>query len=217
MTIDEKTEVAGVQQHRCMICSKTFKRHWHLTRHEQSHSSDRPFKCPLCVRVFARQDTLSRHLTSHAKARRRTSSTQSSDAIKNPLSAYTCALNQDLNPDSDHNSRQLMKDKEFTDPRSLNFLTQSSRMQPSPQMLHHSPVESSPDPGPGFHGRMEWTVSDSPPRLSDGDTTAIRLPTSQLTAVDLPDELYTGTVDLQARQWLRDLCAGEDRVTEIKS
>ncbi|KIW73911.1 hypothetical protein PV04_01990 [Phialophora macrospora] len=59
--------------YQCTVCSRSFKRNEHLTRHKRSHVADRPFTCPICVRSFTRQDSLLRHLSSHAKSPTRSS------------------------------------------------------------------------------------------------------------------------------------------------
>lgn len=45
----------------CPICSRSYKRPEHLRRHQQSHSSDRPYVCDACGSTFQRSDVLRRH------------------------------------------------------------------------------------------------------------------------------------------------------------
>ncbi|KAK4135923.1 hypothetical protein BT67DRAFT_448813 [Trichocladium antarcticum] len=48
--------------HRCLVCSKTYKRREHLQRHRSSHTSERPHRCVLCSASFQRSDVLRRHV-----------------------------------------------------------------------------------------------------------------------------------------------------------
>ncbi|KAH8832187.1 hypothetical protein DL96DRAFT_1590177 [Flagelloscypha sp. PMI_526] len=48
--------------HKCPVCSATFTRPQHVTRHMRSHTGDRPYKCTFCGDQFARSDLLSRHV-----------------------------------------------------------------------------------------------------------------------------------------------------------
>ncbi|KAH7311371.1 hypothetical protein B0I35DRAFT_437979 [Stachybotrys elegans] len=44
----------------CRFCARNFRRREHLTRHERTHTNERPFTCS-CGENFSRQDLLSRH------------------------------------------------------------------------------------------------------------------------------------------------------------
>lgn len=50
---------------RCKHCSREFGKLEHLTRHERSHTGEKPFQCPVCRRKYARSDVLARHIQIH--------------------------------------------------------------------------------------------------------------------------------------------------------
>ena len=45
----------------CNVCTRAFSRQEHLTRHERSHTNERPYECGICDRNFTRRDLLLRH------------------------------------------------------------------------------------------------------------------------------------------------------------
>lgn len=45
----------------CKICTRAFARQEHLTRHERSHTKEKPYFCGICDRRFSRRDLLLRH------------------------------------------------------------------------------------------------------------------------------------------------------------
>lgn len=212
---------------RCATCSRSFKRNWHLTRHEQSHSIERPFKCPLCVRVFARQDTLSRHLSSHAKARIRKASNRSSDSFKSSLSSFSCSLNRD--PEQlagTRDAEKLDRDASNDTNRITSSPGQSNRGETFQSVLnlHESSVAVSPVDHPApqtlAYAIPEETLDIQTTQLEPSVGPSVgepdRLGTTYPQPSELPDELYTSTVDLHARRWLRDLCASDNRVTTAR-
>lgn len=45
----------------CNVCTRAFSRQEHLTRHQRSHTNERPYECGICDRNFTRRDLLLRH------------------------------------------------------------------------------------------------------------------------------------------------------------
>lgn len=45
----------------CKVCTRAFARQEHLTRHERSHTKEKPYVCGICDRRFTRRDLLIRH------------------------------------------------------------------------------------------------------------------------------------------------------------
>lgn len=45
----------------CQVCTRAFARQEHLTRHERSHTKEKPYSCGICNRNFSRRDLLLRH------------------------------------------------------------------------------------------------------------------------------------------------------------
>ncbi|KAK9462156.1 uncharacterized protein V1516DRAFT_673912 [Lipomyces oligophaga] len=55
------TDASARPRFACRHCSSTFKRKEHMTRHERSHTAERPFECSFCETAFTRKDLLVRH------------------------------------------------------------------------------------------------------------------------------------------------------------
>ncbi|KAH6700582.1 fungal-specific transcription factor domain-containing protein [Leptodontidium sp. MPI-SDFR-AT-0119] len=49
----------------CRFCFKNFSKAEHLSRHERSHTKERPYQCSDCGKSYTRHDTLLRHRKSH--------------------------------------------------------------------------------------------------------------------------------------------------------
>jgi uncharacterized C2H2 Zn-finger protein len=180
-----------------------------LTRHEQSHNADRPYKCPLCGRIFARQDTLSRHLTSHAKARLHKTGDRRLTATNDGLATFTATVRQGRDNGASSNVESQVKNepsKGFLDTAELLKHVQM------PSEVHVPPDENMISQRPSV---PKWPADQ---QLATTDTSSLALTQRENTISlrgSLPDDLYSSKVDLQARQWLRDLCAQGDRVSEV--
>ncbi|KAL3423347.1 C2H2 finger domain protein [Phlyctema vagabunda] len=63
-----KSAIAPEKKYKCQFCNRAFSRSEHRSRHERSHTKERPFKCMKCRSTFVRRDLLLRHdRTVHAK------------------------------------------------------------------------------------------------------------------------------------------------------
>ncbi|RDW88623.1 hypothetical protein BP6252_00655 [Coleophoma cylindrospora] len=63
-----KSALAPEKKYKCQFCNRAFSRSEHRSRHERSHTKERPFKCMKCRSTFVRRDLLLRHdRTVHAK------------------------------------------------------------------------------------------------------------------------------------------------------
>ncbi|KAI9765749.1 MAG: hypothetical protein M1840_007183 [Geoglossum simile] len=56
-----KSNLAPEKRYKCQFCSRAFSRSEHRSRHERSHTKERPFKCLKCRSTFVRRDLLLRH------------------------------------------------------------------------------------------------------------------------------------------------------------
>ncbi|KAJ8245512.1 hypothetical protein GJAV_G00271520 [Gymnothorax javanicus] len=61
-----KPETRGSRTHCCSICGKSFKSPSDRTRHERTHTGERPFHCAQCGKGFITAWDLTRHQRSHA-------------------------------------------------------------------------------------------------------------------------------------------------------
>ncbi|KAL8735937.1 MAG: hypothetical protein Q9166_000499 [cf. Caloplaca sp. 2 TL-2023] len=67
-TPSRKTPGVPEKKYKCQFCNRAFSRSEHRSRHERSHTKERPFKCGKCRSTFVRRDLLLRHdRTVHAK------------------------------------------------------------------------------------------------------------------------------------------------------
>ncbi len=53
LTEDTTTPPTGIR-HQCYLCSRTYERADHLTRHLKSHDNERTYRCPECGKGFNR-------------------------------------------------------------------------------------------------------------------------------------------------------------------
>ena len=67
-TESKKTEYKG-KLHKCQQCSKVFKTNTELWRHEQTHSTERPFLCKHCPGTLKSYDQLDKHYQIHNSER----------------------------------------------------------------------------------------------------------------------------------------------------
>ena len=72
------TPTEKIKKYKCCYCDRAFSRSEHRSRHERSHTKERPFHCPKCPSTFVRRDLLLRHdRTVHAKTQKPPSSASS--------------------------------------------------------------------------------------------------------------------------------------------
>lgn len=68
-TTDSPEPLKKLKRYRCCYCDRAFSRSEHRSRHERSHTKERPFHCSKCPSTFVRRDLLLRHdRTVHAKS-----------------------------------------------------------------------------------------------------------------------------------------------------
>jgi hypothetical protein len=75
---DRRTRKGESGPHVCGMCSRSYTRHEHLSRHELSHTKAKSFPCTECNLVFARRDLLLRHQQKLHMIRSENSDTRSS-------------------------------------------------------------------------------------------------------------------------------------------
>lgn len=59
--VDKPAKPKNSKKYRCCYCDRAFSRSEHRSRHERSHTKERPFHCPKCPSTFVRRDLLLRH------------------------------------------------------------------------------------------------------------------------------------------------------------
>lgn len=60
----------NLKLHVCNVCHKTFTKKDKLTRHNRSHTGEKPFKCDICGRCFSDSGDLSKHRRIHTGDKR---------------------------------------------------------------------------------------------------------------------------------------------------
>lgn len=63
-------QTGGKKTHSCNQCSRRFRLKGHLTRHQLTHTSVKPFECHLCPATFAQKSTMQRHVQRHTGYKR---------------------------------------------------------------------------------------------------------------------------------------------------
>nr|XP_045017698.1 zinc finger protein 500 isoform X2 [Jaculus jaculus] len=53
------------KRHRCPTCGKGFSKTSHLTKHQRTHTGERPYKCPVCGKGFSDRSNFSTHQRVH--------------------------------------------------------------------------------------------------------------------------------------------------------
>ena len=61
---------------KCSFCEKKFRMHSERTRHEKSHSKEKPFSCGFCIVAFKDKRSLRMHLETWCKVKNRVSANQ---------------------------------------------------------------------------------------------------------------------------------------------
>ncbi|KAI9801576.1 MAG: hypothetical protein M1825_003255 [Sarcosagium campestre] len=101
-----KSPLAPEKKYKCQFCHRAFSRSEHRSRHERSHTKERPFKCLKCRSTFVRRDLLLRHdrtvhakdggppLHSEVKRRAGVKNAQLETASKPPITIDTATLEQ---------------------------------------------------------------------------------------------------------------------------
>lgn len=64
---EESPTPSNLLRHQCYLCSRTYERQDHLSRHLKSHENERSHRCPECRKGFNRADLLNRHRSAHVK------------------------------------------------------------------------------------------------------------------------------------------------------
>ncbi|KAK4556295.1 hypothetical protein LTR86_006439 [Recurvomyces mirabilis] len=59
---------SSTSRNQCYLCSRTYERPDHLSRHLKSHENERSYRCPDCGKGFNRADLLNRHRAAHTKS-----------------------------------------------------------------------------------------------------------------------------------------------------
>ncbi|KAK5113557.1 hypothetical protein LTR62_003426 [Meristemomyces frigidus] len=66
---DPDHELASTSsRNQCYLCSRTYERPDHLSRHLKSHENERSYRCSECGKGFNRADLLNRHKAAHMKS-----------------------------------------------------------------------------------------------------------------------------------------------------
>lgn len=60
--VNRRSVVDVVSKHCCTTCDRCFSSRCHLTRHERSHTKERPYQCDHCPKAFARRENLKAHI-----------------------------------------------------------------------------------------------------------------------------------------------------------
>ena len=68
----------GQRPFKCNLCPKTFTQNQRLTIHKRVHTGERPYLCPLCGKTFTESCKLKRHLNKIHQGQKQASNTQKS-------------------------------------------------------------------------------------------------------------------------------------------
>lgn len=127
------TPTEKIKKYKCCYCDRAFSRSEHRSRHERSHTKERPFHCPKCPSTFVRRDLLLRHdRTVHAKTQKppsSASSTATTTTKAKASKASTKASKAAPAPTCDISSKAEMP----SSPPALNPPPSLSISMPSPQ------------------------------------------------------------------------------------
>uniref|UniRef100_A0A3B1KKE2 PR domain containing 9 n=1 Tax=Astyanax mexicanus TaxID=7994 RepID=A0A3B1KKE2_ASTMX len=87
----EQTDSGATEQNKCVECSRTFLRSYHLKRHQRTiHSKERPYCCSHCGRCFSQATGLKRHQQTHQGKKNLGTDSQPAEKEGVPMAIYPC-------------------------------------------------------------------------------------------------------------------------------
>lgn len=96
-----------VKKYACCFCDRAFSRSEHRSRHERSHTKERPFHCPKCPSTFVRRDLLLRHDRTVHGAVKRDQNKGTSKQIKNNGSSISSDYSNSISSTNSNGSNNM--------------------------------------------------------------------------------------------------------------
>ena len=108
LTQHENLKHRGISGFKCDVCGRCFARQTNLSRHKQTHTSEKPYPC-LCGKAFVRSDALNAHKRICTKSNAAQALLALTNGVEPIIPAQNTPQNANLNVNDENNNHDNAK------------------------------------------------------------------------------------------------------------